>query len=422
MSYIKKLYGKLENYVLSHTDERRMRVEMASRSSRAGGSESQNLNYEAETMSAKTLRDWKDAVATASDPTNPDRTLIASLYKNLMLNDHLASVIDSRILYSKRRKFKFVGENDKENTEISWLFERPWFFELMDYVIREQFQGTTLIEFGELTPEGEIAEINEIPQSHFNPIKGIITKNAGDTSGVSYKDGALADYYVQIGKNRDLGMLSQLAPIVLADKLGLGTLLDYIDKFGVPPIFITTDREDTKRLQELYDAASNFRSNHFMVGRGNEKFEIGSLGSGASAANLPHIALTKLCEERISKRVLGGSGMTDEKAYVGSSEIQFRLAKDRFESDGLLFEYVFNTQIKPRLVKISPVYAGLANHYFKWDDTESLTIKEQVENMSKLGSLFEIDPEYVTKLTGIPIIGTKTAAPAKEEEEKEKGK
>ena len=42
----------------------------------------------------------------------------------------------------------------------------------------------------------------------------------------------------------------------------------------------------------------------------------------------------------MSKRILGGSGLTDEKSFVGSSEIQFRLAKDRFESDKLLVKNI----------------------------------------------------------------------------------
>jgi hypothetical protein len=203
-------------------------------------------------------------------------------------------------------------------------------------------------------------------------------------------------------------MLSQMAIVILAKKLGFGAFLDYIDKFGVPPIFVTTDREDDTRLKELFNAASNFKRNHFMVGKGQEKFEIGNIGGTGVA---PHEKLIQICNDELSKRVLGGAGLTDQKAFVGSADIQFTLAKDRFEADKTLFEYVFNMQIKPVLVNLSPVYAPLANHYFKWDNTESLTQLQIIDTIQKFGSLYDIDPEYITQVTGIPILGIKQNAP-----------
>src|SRR5690606_12756300 len=185
----------------------------------------------------------------------------------------------------------------------------------------------------------ELSEVDEIPSSFFNAKKGIITKTPGDAKGWPYKEGALQPYYIQVGKDKDLGMLAQLAPIVLAKKLGLGSWLDYIEKYGVAPLFITTDREDDSYFNRLFDAAKNFKGNGFMVGRGNDKFEVGTTGNG-NPDNFDN--LIKRANEEMSKRILGGSGITDEKAYVGSSEIQFRLAKDKFESDKLLLKNVIN--------------------------------------------------------------------------------
>jgi hypothetical protein len=272
-----------------------------------------------------------------------------------------------------------------------------------------KFKGTSLIEFYELTVDGEIAEIEEIPQGNFNPFKGLVIKTPGETTGWDYKFGQAANYYLQVGKNNELGMLHQLAPIVLAKKLGLGSWLDYIERFGVPPIFVKTDREDAKRFNELYDMAINFKSNQVVVGRGSESIEFGEIGGAGTA---PFESLMTRADEQISKRILGGSGLTDEKAFVGSSEIQFRLMKDRYESDKLFFKYIFNSEIKPRLMKISDKYAVLANYYFDWDNTESLNQKEIIDTIAKLGVMYEIDPDYITKITGIPVIGTKNTGPA----------
>src|SRR5690606_29190019 len=145
---------------------------------------------------------------------------------------------------------------------------------------------------------------------------------------------------------------------------------DYIDKYGVPPLFAITDREDDAYLNKLAEMAANFRSNGWMVGRGNDKFDVGDVETGK-----PEMfdALIERVNSEISKKILGGSGLADDKSFVGSSEIQFRLAKDRFESDKLLVKNVINQQLFPRLKKISGVYQVLEGHYFEWDNTEVQT-------------------------------------------------
>src|SRR5690606_29299662 len=125
------------------------------------------------------------------------------------------------------------------------------------------------------------AQVTEIPMPYFNAKKGIITKVPGDVNGWDYKNGDLSNYYIQIGKDDDLGMLAGMAPAILAKKMGFGSWLDYLDKYGVGSLFITTDREDNERLKELYEAAKKFKKSGFMVGRGQEKFEI----KGGDAGN-----------------------------------------------------------------------------------------------------------------------------------------
>ncbi|WP_396177449.1 DUF935 family protein [Flavobacterium sp.] len=401
----KAVYTALENRILRNADPRKLKVVAEANSS--SKNYSGQLDYESVTMQSKNLAEWKSAIQLATDPENPDRSSLRTLYENLLLDNHLASVIDSRILFCQRSTFKIVSESGEENEELSKLFERTWFEELVRLILMARFQGTTLIELFDVDEMGELLEVNEIPLGYFNPKKGIITKTPGEDKGWPYKDGTMANYYLQVGKDKDLGMLAQVAPIVLAKKLGIGAWLDFVEKYGVPPLFITTDREDDNRLNQLFEAAQSFKSNHFMVGRGNEKFEVPSISS-----NNPSGAFDPLVERansEISKRFLGGTGLTDEKGFVGSVEIQFKLAKDRFESDKLMIKNVMNKLVFIRLIKLSPVYSALSNHYFEWDNAEIRTSKETAELVNILGNQFEIDPEWVEQQTGVPILGQKAS-------------
>ena len=285
------------------------------------------------------------------------------------------------------------------------MFQRSWFEDFISLTLWSQYEGTKLLEIFKTNEAGELSEVVEIPAPNFNTIKGIITKENGEDSGWNYRNGIYSNYYLQIGKNRDLGILSQMAPIILAKKLALGSWLDFVEKYGIPPLFITTDREDEKRGSELWDMAVNFKAANFMIGRGAEKFEIPNITT--TNAQQVFDTLIERANSEISKRILGGTGLTDEKGYVGSVEIQYQLAKDRFESDKLFLQNIINHELIPRLIKLSPIYTPLQNHYFQWDNAEVFDATKLADLVVKFGTQFHIDPEYIERKTGIPILGIK---------------
>lgn len=400
------LHNAISKYVFRNTDERTLRV-LAETKSGNKKSISDQTEREAITMQAQTLADWKISLTTASDPEEPSFVLLEKLYDNLKLDNHLIATIENRIEPVQGTPFKFVDPSGKENGDAKELFEAMWFIDFIGICLRSKFEGSKVVELYDLDEEMRLTEVTEIPKNHVIPTKGLITKEAGGTSGWNYKEGIFADQYIQIGKDDFLGMFAQLAPIVLAKKLGFGSWLDYIEKYGVPPIFAITDREDQKRLDQLYNALLNFKSNNFMVGRGQEKFEVGKDTGGGS-----YEIFDKLIERangEISKRVVGGTGTSDEKSHVGAAQVHADILATKHKLDKFFIKVIVNNQLIPRLVKLSPVYAPLANLRFDWDDAETLSLKEFLEAVKDLSSFYEIDIEELSKRTGLPITGIKNA-------------
>lgn len=401
----KNFYKKAESWFLNRADESLLRVVAETKSSRGGKAYSGQINYDPETMAVKSLDDWKLSILMATNQDDPNFLYWYQLIQNLMLDNHLVSVIESRIAHSQRSNYKLVNDNGDENPDITWMFQRTWFEEFIYIALMSKFQGRKLVEMIETDENGELKTITEIPMPNFNAKKGIITKEVGDTNGWSYIDGVYQNYYLQIGKDRDMGVLAQMAPVILAKKLAMGSWLDFVEKYGIPPLFITTEREDDRRLNELFDMATNFKAANFMIGRGAEKFEIPNITT--TNAQTVFDALIERCNSEISKRILGGTGLTDEKGFVGSVEIQYQLAKDRFESDKLFLSNLINQQLIPRLIKLSPIYAPLNGYYFEWDNAEVFDSAKIADLVTKLGPYFYIDPEYIEQKTSIPILGVK---------------
>lgn len=370
------------------------------------------LNHTSTVMRVEDLNSWKTAIMLATDPDNPDKQNLKALYDNMKLDNHLGSVIETRIAKTQQSPFKLQHKTTKErNEDAETLFKTVWFQEFVKIVLESKFEGTKLIELFQTDEEGKLSEITEIPQSHFNPKKGIILKEPGQIIGTDYKNGPLSNFYIQIGKDyKDLGTFALIAPIILAKKLGLGSWLDFIEKYGVPPLFVTTDREDDDRLLELFEMATNFKSSNFMIGRGNEKFEIPNITSTNSQE--AYDGLIKRADNEISKRFLGGTGLTDEKGFVGSVEVQFEFAQFRFTSDKLLIANIVNEKLIPLLIKLSPVYSFLKDYRFDWDDEDEMTIDKLLKIVEKLGVYFDFDPEQIEQITGLKILGIKNSTPA----------
>lgn len=365
---------------------------------------------QSQAMTAKEIKDWKLALMAATDPDNPRRGELMRFYENMLMDLHLSACIENRILPVQCAPFKLVDANDNEDSGAKKLLEKPWYLDLVRLVSNHTFEGTKLLELFELNDKGELKEVAEVPQSNFIPTKGIVLKNEYDEHGVSYKQGVYRDYYVQVGGDYNLGLLNRVAIIVIAKKLGLGSWISYIEKYGVPPIFAITNRMDTNRRDELFEMLENFRMNHFAVLQGDEKIETPQ-GYNVDAHNTFKSLMDDVANKEMSKYLNGGTGTTDEKSFVGSAEVHERLLKLRHQVDKLVFRFYFNEEIRPRLVKLSPVYAPLENLTFEWDESETLSVGDIIKAIQGLSAYYEFDIEELERITGLPFTGIKNAGP-----------
>jgi hypothetical protein len=361
-------------------------------------------------LSRKGLKEWKAAVTAATDPENPDFTMLEDLLNQLLLDGHLMSCIDSRILKVEQSPFKLVGADGNTNEEATIMLQNEWLTNWMRYALMTKFTGATVLELWELDEEGDLNTVSKIPKQHINFLKKLILKNPGDVTGWQYVESEYETYYMQIGRNEDLGMVTDIAPIILAKKLAIGSWLDFIEKFGVPPRWVTTDREDDTRLNELFEMMQAMISNHFAVLRGKEKIEIAQTPN-TDAHNVFNEMIERMNSE-ISKRVLGATGTSDEKSYVGAALVHQDVANDRHESDKRFIKNLINNELIPKLALLSPRYAGLTGLSFQWDDAKEMSATEIIESVAKLGTQFEFDVEKLAELTGLPIVAAKELTPS----------
>jgi hypothetical protein len=336
MTFKDQIYNKM----LSFIPDGKVRVEAAIRSESKNKTKLTEIKRASTLFAPKTITDWKNAVALATDPENPEFLFLAELYENLKLDSHLVSVIESRIHRVLRSKFVFVNDAGDEVPEVRALFERPWFEEFVTQVLWSKFDGVKVLEIFHVNENLELFTAEAIPMAHINPKKGLILKEPGDETGWDYRSGVLADYYLQVGKSTDLGMLSKLATLVLAKKLAMGSWLDYIEKYGIPSKSITTDNYTPGRSEELLQMGLDMVSNHVAVLQGTEKIEFGFLPT-TDAHKVFDEMISRLNSE-ISKLILGQTMTTENGSSRSQAEVHEKVANDRHESDKLFVQYIIN--------------------------------------------------------------------------------
>lgn len=399
---LKRIATSIQERVLKTISNDRIRIESVVRNNDPF---SGKIKYTTRNMRVETFKTWKTALQLASDSENPNKSELVENYANLLLDNHLSACIDSRVFSVVRSKFKIVNEAGGINEELTSLLQRPWFDDFIKHCVLSVFLGTKLIELTELSDDLELVEINEIPQTNFIPAKGLIVKENGDATGWQYKDGAYANLYIQIGNDKELGDLQNVGPVVISKKLAIGSWLDYIEKFGIPPRWVTTTDRTPSRIQELFDMMIQMISGHVAVLQGDEKIELAQ--TPGTDANQVFDTLIERCNSEISKRILGATGTIDEKSYVGTAKVHEDILWQRQESDRQKVKYIINKELLPRLVALSPIYSAFQNHKFDWDDSYELEPNELIDKVVALSQYYDIDLEYVTKRTGIPIIGKK---------------
>lgn len=405
----KQIYGKVEHFVLRNAAFNKVATTYYDKGG-GRGIDGGQIPYKRQPadMRTKEIADWQKAVMEATDPESPRRYQLHYIYQNLLRDDDLQATIENRVLPLQMASFKIVDrKTGKVNEAAHELLERLWFQDLRRMSVMFQLQGTLLVDLTEkINPlTMEIEEIAEVPQCNYIAQMGAIVKEPSDTEGISYREGGMENYYYQFGKDWDLGLLNVLAIPIFAKKLGFGSWISYIDQYGIPFMFVVTNRLDTGRRDELYEMMSEMRSGRFGVLQGQETISFGKEANGSTTdAFSPFM---DKCHNIITRLILGQTGTTNNEAYEGTSEVHERVEKYRHEADKLLFMYMFNKEIIPRLVKISPVYSVLEGCRLEWDDHETLSMKDYITAIKELAYTFDFDPEAVSEMTGLPIIGIK---------------
>jgi phage gp29-like protein len=342
---------------------------------------------------------WRSAQVSAKDLRSPDREMLYNLYADLLIDSHLTSLMQTRKINVLGKPFKVVNDSGVEDKEKTKLFQAPWFRQFLSHAMDSKFWGHSLIEFGDLV-EGQFQEVYLVPRANVSPELGIVKENV-DGSGQVFSYHDAADLWViEVGEQRDLGLLEKAAPHVLWKKAAAAAWSEYCEVFGMPVRVGKTDTDDPidranfeRMLRDLGSAAYAMLAN-------DESIEF--IQNPQSDAYMVYDQRIERSNSEMSKLILGQTMTSDNGSSRSQSEVHERVAQSYTSDDMRHMSDVINFKLIPFLIERGYPLQGF---YFEWDTSEVLGIKEQWDIIDKaMQRGLKVPADYITQTFGFPLV------------------
>lgn len=364
-----------------------------------------------EGLQAADISKWRAAYGIAlSDEKN--RYELYNIYKDTLLNDHLKSVIKVRLEKVLKNEFLIV---DKESEEVEQslleLFSKSWFWSFLTEAWKSRLYGFSLIEFGDLIESKEknisfeFSSISSVPRGFVRPEFNMVVKEPYDTKGIDYTKPPFSYWVLEVGDKNDLGLLLEATPLAISNKY-MGIFWDEFAELFAAPIRIgKTNTGNDEEVSKISSALADMGRNAWGVF--DQGTDIQIVETQKKDAYLVYDKRMDRNNKGMSKLILGTTMTTEDGASLSQSQVHAEVTQDIVDSDKRFLQFVINEQLFPFLI-----YHGypLDGYKFKWDESETLDIKDQAEIDKWLIDYFDIDIEYFRKKYNASIVDFKSAA------------
>jgi len=342
---------------------------------------------------------YKLAVTSAESLLSPQRRQLYTIYKNIELDAHLTAAVNQRKNLTLCKDFD-VLLNGEESEDLEKIIKQKWFRDFLDYALDSMFYGHSLIQFDSVVNDAFKA-VELVPREYVKPEFHIVTNTYADLSGTDYLEAPYNNWCIGVGKPKDLGLYLKAAPLVIWKKNALGAWSEFVEIFGSPIRIGKTNVRDEQTRANMESYLRNMAVASYGVFDTDDLIEL--VESNRSDAFQVFDMMIQRCNSEISKLILGQTGTLDEKAYVGSAEVQERVLKNVAYNDEFFIEGVLNYQLVPMMTRLGIFPEGV-KITVKAEDDLSLIEQSKIDiELIKTGK-FTFTPEYLDEKYGSEVI------------------
>ena len=403
MSLLNKIIPRRSQTNTANTSDKLLRFAR----SKQGLKLTAQIMQQTDSLTKKDVGMWRQAWQMAINYDYPKRAPLYNIYTDCLIDMHLTGCIGQRKGKTLHKKYKLVNNKGEENPDATALLQKEWFLDFIDLALDSRFWGHSLIQLGDIindTGGMRFSEVQLVPRKHVVPEYGMVVRDPSDDwhTGISFREGEFADWCIEVGKPRDLGLLLKCAPSCISKKNMLAFWDMFGEIFGAPMRIArtsTTDATERDRIEKSLDTMGAAFWALFPEGTDIEITE----SSRGDAFNVYDKRVDR-CNSELSKGILMQTMTIDSGSSLSQSETHLEIFNDVVDADAKFIDFVVNDRLLPLMIKHGFPVKGLS---FEWDDSATYTPAEQREMERMLLQFYEIDPAYFTEKYNIKITGTR---------------
>jgi Protein of unknown function (DUF935) len=350
----------------------------------------------------KDIKDWNDAINMASNVEQPKRFALYNLYDNILVDLHLQSQINNRLLKSLSQSFVIKDLSGNLNQElIDLLQNKRWVYQINKAILETVFYGHTLGEFSYVNNE---LVYTIIPRTNVDPSKGYVYFDYADDKKIDYRtQKEYGSWLIEFGNPKDFGLLNGCVPHVLFKRFSMSCYSELCEIYGIPPRVLKTNTQDKTMVSRGEKMLKDMGAAAWFIIDENESFDF---AQGVNTNGDVYTNLITLCNNEMSMGISGTVVGQDTKNGSNSKEkTSIGILSDLVQSDLTLIETAWNSTVIPALKALGIITSDIVFAYPPAKDLEMLW-----KMTTEAANFLEIDPVWVKDTFGIEVVGKKQAA------------
>lgn len=201
---------------------------------------------------------------------NPRTYLIQQIYDDAMLDTHLSSVIENRILRILNKRFVITDEKGITNPDKTQLINKKWFSDALRFLMESIFYEYNLIQL--IKEDNEIVQCVNVPRGHIIPERNIVLKNVTDEKGLDYT--LFPDDLLFAKLYNGFGLLEKASPMTILKRHSWASWDEFEQIFGMPIRIAKVGSSSDKIKQEIADWLETMGTASYAVFPNHAEIEI----------------------------------------------------------------------------------------------------------------------------------------------------
>ena len=258
------------------------------------------------------IADYTASIRAAEDVDYSRRFKLYDLYSDILMDTHLTSVINKRVLAVQSSVIEFQRDGKPDNA-LNEQIESPWFRRLVEDILGARWWGFSLMQF--YKSDGWV-NYDLVPRKHADPIRRLILRHQTDITGTSW------DEYPDllfVGDKDDLGLLAKAAPWVIYKRNDVADWAQFAEVFGMPIQEYTYETDDDEARRRAIEDAGNAGAMGIFIHGKDSELQLREAGNKTGSSDL-YDKLCERCNSEISKLILGNT-LTTESSERGTQAL-----------------------------------------------------------------------------------------------------